>query len=76
MTEHTSKVEQAENELIEIADELTAMGDMAAALFSDYEDMEPETPRGIKILLVQIRKRIDGVRNLLEGRFRGNHSLS
>jgi hypothetical protein len=60
-----TKYEQVENELAEIADELTAMGDMVAVLLSDYEDMEPETPRGIKLLLLEIRKRIEGVRKAL-----------
>jgi hypothetical protein len=44
---------------------LTAMGDMVAILLLDYEDMEPETPRGIKILLMEIRKRIERVRKTL-----------
>jgi hypothetical protein len=60
-------IELVENELLEIAAELTAMGDMISALLLDAEDMEPETPGGIKILLVEIRKRIDRVRKALEG---------
>ena len=55
--------EQIENELSEIATELIAMGDMVKVLLSDYEDMEPGTPNGIKILFMEIRKRLDGVRN-------------
>ena len=65
------KREQVKNELAEIADTLTAMGDMVAILLTDYEDMESETPRGIKILLLEIRKRIEGVRKTLEGHFQG-----
>ena len=65
MTEYTSKCKQVENELAEIADELTAMGDMVAILLLDCEDMEPETPRGIKSLLLEIRKRIEGVQKSL-----------
>jgi hypothetical protein len=61
----TSRCEQVENELAEIADELTAMGDMVAILLLDYEEMEPETPRGIKLLLLEIRKRIEKVRKAL-----------
>jgi len=64
------KYEQVENDLLEIAAELTAMGDMVSVLLSNYEDMEPGTPRGIKILLVEIRKRIDGVRKALNGHSR------
>lgn len=64
-TNRREQREQIENELAEIADELTAMGDMVAVLLLDYEDMEPETPRGIKSLLLEIRKRIEGVREAL-----------
>ena len=71
MTEYTSKWDEVENELAEIADELTAMGDMVAILLTDYEGMEPETPRGIKILLLEIRKRIEGVRKAFDGK-KGN----
>jgi len=71
MTEYTGKWEKVENELAEIAHELTAMGDMVAILLTDYEDMEPETPKGIKIILLEIRKRIDGVRKVLDGQ-KGN----
>jgi DNA-directed RNA polymerase subunit F len=71
MTKYTGKWEEVENELAEIAHELTAMGDMVAILLSDYEDMEPETPKGIKIILLEIRKRIEGVRKVLGGQ-KGN----
>jgi len=65
MTENTSKYEKVENQLAEIADELTAMGDMVGILLLNYEEMEPETPRGIKSLLLEIRKRIEGIRKIL-----------
>jgi len=71
MTKYTGKWEEVENELAEISHELTAMGDMVAILLSDYEDMEPETPKGIKIILLEIRKRIEGVRKVLGGQ-KGN----
>jgi len=31
------------------------------------EDMEPETPKGIKILLTDIRKRLDDLRKYING---------
>jgi hypothetical protein len=62
-------MEPLENELLEIAAELTAMGDMVSTLLSDYEDMESGTPGGIKILFTEIRKRIDRVRQALTGSF-------
>ena len=68
MTEHTNKWDDVENELADIAAELTAMGDMVAILLTDFEDMEPETPRGIKILILEIRKRIEGVCKVLNGK--------
>ena len=46
MTEYTRKCEQVENELAEIAAELTALGDMIPCLFLNIEEMEPETPGG------------------------------
>jgi len=70
MTEYTGKCEQAENELAEIAAELTALGDMIPGLFLNYEDMEPVTPRGVKILLAGIRKRVEDVRKYVGGNFR------
>ena len=71
MTKYLGKWEEVENELAEIAHELTAMGDMVAILLSDYEDMEPETPKGIKVILLEIRKRIERVRKALDGQ-KGN----
>ena len=65
MAKQTEAREQVENELVEIALALTAMGDMVAILLTDYEDMEPETPRGIKILLLEIRKRIENLREYI-----------
>jgi DNA-directed RNA polymerase subunit F len=65
MIEYTSKSEKVENELFEIAAELTALGDMIPGLFLDIEEMEPETPRGIKILLADIRKRVDDLRKYI-----------
>jgi len=70
MSDHTSKTEKVENELAEIAAELTAVGDMIPGLFLNIEDMEPETPRGIKILLADIRKRVDDLRKYIGGNFR------
>jgi hypothetical protein len=70
MTEYTGKCEQVENELAEIAAELTALGDMIPGLFLNYEDMEPGTPKGVKILLTDIRKRIEDVRKYVGGNFR------
>ena len=70
MIEYTSKSEKAENELAEIAAELTALGDMIPNLFLNIEEMEPETPRGIKILLANIRKRIDDLRKYIGGNLR------
>ena len=70
MTEYTGKCEQVENELTEIAAELTALGDMIPGLFLNYEDMEPGTPKGVKILLTDIRKRIEDVRKYVGGNFR------
>ena len=70
MTEYTSKSEKVENELLEIAAELTALGDMIPGIFLNIEDMEPQTPRGIKILLMDMRKRIDDLRKYIGGNFR------
>jgi hypothetical protein len=58
---------QLENELADIAAEIIALGDMIPALFLNTEDMEPGTPGGIKILLAEIRKRIEGIRKNLDG---------
>jgi hypothetical protein len=49
------KTEQAEYELIEIAAELTALGDMIPLLILNYEDLEKQTPQGTKILLHELR---------------------
>ena len=62
MTEYTRKCEQGENELAEIAAELTALGDMIPCLSLNIEETEPETPRGIKILLTGIRKQVGDLR--------------
>ena len=70
MSEYTSKSEKVENELSEIASELTALGDMIPGLFLNIEDMEPGTPRGIKILLADMRKRIDDLRKYIGNNFR------
>ena len=70
MTEYISKSERVENELFEIAAELTALGDMTPDLFLNIEEMEPETPKGIKILLADIRKRVDDLRKYIGGNFR------
>jgi hypothetical protein len=64
MTEHNIKNEQVEYELMEIASVLTAMGDMIQGLFN-YEEIESETPKGIKILIADIRKRIDNLRKYI-----------
>jgi len=70
MTEYTGKCEQVENELSEIAAELTALGDMIPELFLNYEDMEPGTPKGVKILITDTRKRIEDVRKYVGSNFR------
>jgi DNA-directed RNA polymerase subunit F len=70
MTEYTNKSEMVENELFEIAAELTALGDMIPGLFQDIEEMEPETPGGIKILLADMRKRVDDLLKYIGGNFR------
>jgi DNA-directed RNA polymerase subunit F len=70
MTEYTSKSEKVENELAEIAIELTALGDMIPDLFLNIEEMEPETPGGIKLHLADIRKRVDDLRKYISGNLR------
>jgi hypothetical protein len=65
-------VEQVENELAEIAAEITALGDMIPGLLLNSEDMEQGTPKGIKVLLADIRGRIDGLRKYIDGNFRRN----
>jgi hypothetical protein len=70
MTEYTSKCDHVENELAEIAAELTAVGDMLPGLFLNYEDMEPGTPKGVKVLITGIRKRVEDVRRYINGSLR------
>ena len=70
MIDYTIKSEKVENELFEIAAELTALGDMIPGLFLNIEEMEPETPMGIKLLLADIRKRADDLRKYIGGNFR------
>ena len=53
--------DELQNELAEIADELTALADMIPALFN-YEDMEKATPKGLKIIITNIRKRVEALR--------------
>jgi len=69
MSEYKGKWEEVENELAEIAAELIALGDMIPGLFLNIEEMEPETPRGIKILLAGIRKRVEDLRKYVGGNF-------
>ena len=69
MLENNSKSDRVQNELMEIAAEVTAMGDMVQGLFLN-EEMEPETPKGVKILITDIRKRIDGLRKYVGGKER------
>ena len=69
MNESPNKTERMENELAEIAAELIALGDMIQGLFLN-EEMEPETPKGIKILITDIRKRLDCLRKYIGGNFR------
>ena len=69
MLENNSKSERVQNELMEIAAEVTAIGDMIQGLFLN-EEMEPETPKGVKILITDIRKRIDGLRKYVGGKER------
>ena len=66
MTEYTRKCEQVENELTDIAAVLTALGDMIPDLFLNIEDMEPRTPQGIKILITDIRKRVEDLRKYVD----------
>jgi len=68
MIECNIKSDKVENELFEIALELTALGDMIPNLFLNIEDMEPETPKAIKILLTDIRKRLDDLRKYVGGK--------
>jgi hypothetical protein len=70
MAEYKGKWDEVENELFDIAAEVTALGDIIPGLFLNYEDMESETPKGVKILLTDIRKRIEDFRNYAGGNFR------
>ena len=70
MTEYTGKYEQVENELAEIAAELTALGDMIPGLFLNIEDMEPGTPKGLKILITGMRKRIEALQKYVDSNLR------
>jgi hypothetical protein len=70
MTEYRGRWDEVENELFDIAAEITALGDMIPGLFLNIEDMEPGTPKGVKILLTDIRKRIEDVRKYVGGNFR------
>jgi hypothetical protein len=65
MIEYSNKTEKAENELLEIATILTALGDIIPGLFLNIEEMEPETPKGIKILLTDLCKRVDDLRKYI-----------
>jgi hypothetical protein len=67
MLENNSKNERVQYELMEIAAELTAMGDMIQGLFLN-EEMEKETPKGVKILITGMRKRIDALRKYVGGK--------
>ena len=66
MTEYTGKCEKVENELAEIAAELTALGDMIPCLFLNIEETEPGTPKGLKILITDIRKRVEDLRKYVD----------
>ena len=65
MTECQSKKDKIENELFEIAVELTALGDMIPGLFFNIDELEPETPYAIKLLIMDIRKRVDDLRKYI-----------
>jgi len=70
MTEHTDECERVENELAEIASGLTALGDMIPGLFLNIEEMEDGTPRGVKILIADMRKRVEDLRKYVGSNFR------
>ena len=65
MAEHIGRWDEVENELFEVAAQITALGDMIPCIFLNIEEMEPETPKGVKLLLTDIRKRIDGLRKYI-----------
>jgi hypothetical protein len=62
-------IQQIENELADITAEITALGDMIPAVIPNYEDIEPGTPGGIKLILTGIRKRIEGIRKRFAANF-------
>ena len=66
MTEYTGKCERVENELAEIAFKLTALEDMIPGLFLNIETMEPGTPKGVKMFLSDVRKRVEDLRKYVE----------
>jgi DNA-directed RNA polymerase subunit F len=68
MIDNTSKSDKIQNELADIAIEIIALGDMIPRLFLNVDDMEPETPGGIKIILTDIRKRVDDLRKYVSGK--------
>jgi hypothetical protein len=61
MAKYSHEFEQVENELTNISMELTAIGDMIPVLLQNYEDIEPHTPLGIKLLIEGIRKQVVGI---------------
>ena len=68
MTMIENNNERVEYELMEIANIVTAMGDMIKRLFIDFDELETDTPKGVKILLIDIRKRIDDLRKYISGK--------
>jgi hypothetical protein len=70
MTEYTGKYERTENELAEIAAELTALGDMVPGLLLNADDMETGTPAGVKVLITGIRRRVETLRKYVGANFR------
>jgi hypothetical protein len=62
-------IQLIENELADIAAEITALGDMIPAIIPNYEDLEPGTPGGIKLILTGIRKRVEGMRKHISANF-------
>ncbi|MDR0503607.1 MAG: hypothetical protein LBH16_09855 [Treponema sp.] len=67
MTEQKEKWERVQYELMEISVEMTAMGDMIQGLFLN-EEMETVTPKGVKILMMGIGKRLDDLRKYVGGK--------
>jgi len=66
--ESNEKYEHVEYELMEISDILTAMGDMIQGLFINFDELETNTPKGIKTLIMDIRKRTDDLRKYISGK--------